>query len=156
MDTHESLMADHAFFKGLAVPYLDALSHIATHVSYNHDAYLFHEGEQATHFYLIKEGKIVLETFAPERGVIPIETIAAGEVLGWSWLFPPYRWHFSAHAIEPVQAIALDGVTLRTMSEKDPTFGYEFTRRVAYIIMQRLQATRLQLLNVYRMRAEDQ
>jgi CRP/FNR family cyclic AMP-dependent transcriptional regulator len=90
-----------------------------------------------------------LEAFAAQRGPITIETIEAGEVLGWSWLFPPYRWHFSARVVEPTRAIALDGVCLRSKGEADHDLGYELVKRVAQIMMQRLQATRLQLLDVY-------
>src|SRR5579884_3888343 len=80
---------------------------------------------------------------------IVIETIEAGEALGWSWLFPPYRWHFSARALQDVRAIALDGVCLRTKGAQDHDLGYELAMRVARILMERLQSTRLQLLDLY-------
>ncbi|HEY4389689.1 MAG TPA: cyclic nucleotide-binding domain-containing protein [Ktedonobacteraceae bacterium] len=152
MSTLEAALAEHPFFRGFDSDYLHDIVHSAVFVHYDSDACIFHEGEQATHFYLLNQGQVGLETFTADRGEIAIETIEAGEVLGWSWLFPPYRWHFSARVIKPVQAIALDAADLRKMCEEDHTFGYELVRWVAHIITQRLQATRLQLLDVYRVR----
>ncbi len=149
MQTLESLLAEHPFFKGLNPHYIRMLANSAAPVVYSNETYIFHEGEPASHFYLICVGKVALETFAAERGAIIIETIEEDEVLGWSWLFPPYRWHFSARVFEPVEAIALDGAALRAQCEEDHDFGYELVKRVGQIIMQRLQATRLQLLDLY-------
>jgi CRP/FNR family cyclic AMP-dependent transcriptional regulator len=153
MQTFEALLAEHPFFAGLEPPYLQVIAGFASTIHYESEKYIFHEGEQATHFYIILEGKVALETFAAERGVITIETIEAGEVLGWSWLFPPYRWHFAARVVEPTMAIVLDGAALRAKGEEDHQLGYELMKRVAQIMMQRLQATRLQLLDMYSTRA---
>ena len=90
-----------------------------------------------------------MEIHAPPRGSIIIQTLDEGDVLGWSWLFPPYRWMSSAKAIELTRAIALDGKCLRGKSEEDHDFGYELLKRFARVIQERLQATRLQLINVY-------
>jgi CRP-like cAMP-binding protein len=149
MQTLEALLADHPFFVGLELPYLRLIASFASYSHYDSHTHLFHEGERAAHFYIITEGKVALEIFAAERGTIPIDTIETGEVLGWSWLFPPYRWHFGARVVEPTRAIVLDGVSLRARCEEDHHFGYELTKRVAHIMMQRLQATRLQLLDLY-------
>lgn len=149
MSTFEALLAEHPFFAGLEPSSIQGLAGLASSAHYERGKYLFHEGEQATHFYLINEGKVALETFASERGAITIETIEAGEVLGWSWLFPPYRWHFGARVVEPTRAIVLEGAGLRARCEEDHHFGYELTKRIAQIMMQRLQATRLQLLDLY-------
>ena len=107
------------------------------------------EGEDASRFYIIPEGKVALETVGPRPEPVTIQTVEAGEVLGWSWLFPPYRWHFSARVVEQTRAIALDGVCLRTKGEADHNLGYELVKRVAQVMMERLQATRLQLLDIY-------
>ena len=149
MNTLEPILAEHAFFTGLEPRSLQVIAGCASHVRFAADHAIFHEGEEATQFYLIRHGKVALETFAPGRGVVPIETLPAGEVLGWSWLFPPYRWHFSARALEVTRAIALDGVCLRKKCEQDHDLGYELMSRFAQTIIQRLQATRLQLLDVY-------
>lgn len=121
----------------------------ASNVRYKSGEYIFREGEPAAQFYIIRHGKVALETFAPGRGRITIETIEDGEVLGWSWLFAPYRWHFSARPLQETCAIALDGACLRAKGEADHDLGYELAMRVARIMMERLQATRMQLLDVY-------
>ena len=149
MQTLEAILAAHPFFAGMNPRSMPLLTGCASNVRYPSGEYLFREGEAAEHFYLIREGKIALETHSPQRGRIVIETIEAGEVLGWSWLFPPYRWHFSARVLQETRAIALDGVCLRTKGEADHDLGYELAMRVACILMERLQATRLQLLDVY-------
>ena len=149
MQTLEAILAGHPFFEGFETRYMQLITGCASNVRFDAGEYIFHEGEDASHFYLIRQGKVALETWAAQRGPITIETIEAGEVLGWSWLFPPYRWHFSARVVEPVRAIALDGVCLRSKGEADHDLGYQLVKRVAQIMMQRLQATRLQLLDVY-------
>lgn len=149
MQTLETILAEHPFFEEFDPRYMPLITGCASNVRYKSGEYLFREGEAAEHFYLIREGKIALETHGAQRSRIVIETIEAGEVLGWSWLFPPYRWHFSAHVLQETRAIALDGVCLRTKGEADHDLGYELAMRVARILMERLQATRLQLLDVY-------
>lgn len=153
MQTFEALLAEHPFFAGLAPQYLQVIASFAANIHYESENYIFHEGEPATHFYILLQGKVALETFAAGRGVITIETIEASEVLGWSWLFPPYRWHFAARVVEPTRAIVLDGAGLRARGEEDRQFGYELMKRVTQIMMDRLQATRLQLLDMYSTRA---
>jgi CRP/FNR family cyclic AMP-dependent transcriptional regulator len=152
MQTLEAILAEHPFFAGFEAGYLQLMTGCASNVHFDAGEYIFHEGGDASHFYLIRQGKVALETWAAQHGPITIETIEAGEVLGWSWLFPPYRWHFSARVVEPMRAIALDGVCLRAKGEADHDLGYELMTRVAQIMMQRLQATRLQLLDVYGVR----
>src|SRR5215472_17936616 len=149
MQTLEAILAGHPFFEGFEARYMQLITGCASNVRFEAGEYIFHEDEAASHFYVVREGKVALEVFAAQRGAITIETIEAGEVLGWSWLFPPYRWHFSARALQETRAIALDGVCLRSKGETDHDLGYELAMRVARILMERLQATRLQLLDVY-------
>jgi CRP/FNR family transcriptional regulator, cyclic AMP receptor protein len=149
MQTLEAILARHPFFEGFEPRYMQLITGCASNVRFDAGEYIFREGEPASHFYIVRQGKVALEVFAAQRGPITIETIEAGEVLGWSWLFPPYRWHFDARVVEPARAIALDGVCLRSKGESDHDLGYELVKRVAQIMMQRLQATRLQLLDVY-------
>jgi CRP/FNR family transcriptional regulator, cyclic AMP receptor protein len=111
--------------------------------------FLFREGESADTFYVIRNGRVQVETFSPEHGPIIIQTEAEGEVLGWSWLVPPYHWRFDARATEQVRVIAIDGKCLREKCEEDHNLGYELMKRFALIIAERLEATRLQLLDVY-------
>jgi CRP-like cAMP-binding protein len=142
-------LAEQPFFAGLAERYSALISGCATNGHYAAGVYLFHEGEDAKRFWLVREGAVALEINAAERGALTIETIEEGEVLGWSWLFPPYRWHFSARAVRPVRALAFDGACLRAKCDADPELGYDLMRRFARVIVERLQATRLQLLDVY-------
>jgi CRP/FNR family transcriptional regulator, cyclic AMP receptor protein len=149
METLQRILADHPFARGLNDRLLELLVGCASNVRFEAGQMVFREGEEANHFYLIREGKMAVELFAAERGPINILTLGEGEVLGWSWLVPPYRWRFDACAIEPTRAIALDGKCLREKSERDSDLGYQLLKRIAHIMEDRLQATRLQLLNVY-------
>jgi CRP/FNR family cyclic AMP-dependent transcriptional regulator len=149
MQTLEPILAEHPFFKGLKPEYLQLVTGCASNVRFDTGTYIFREGEDASQFYLIRQGKVALEIFAAQHGPITIETIEAGEVVGWSWLFPPYRWHFSGRVFEPTRAIVLDGKCLRAKSEEDHDLGYELMKRVAQIMMERLQATRIRLLDIY-------
>ena len=151
MRTLEPIIAEHPFFRGLKPEHLQVVVGCASNVRFNAETFIFREGEEAKQFYLIRQGRVGLEIYVPERGPVTIQTISAGDVLGWSWLFPPYRWHFDARALELTRAIAFDGECLRTKCEEDHDLGYELMKRFAHIIMQRLQATRIQLLDVYGM-----
>ena len=149
MQTLEPILAEHPFFKGLKPEYLQLVTGCASNVRFDTGEYIFHEGEEASQFYLIRQGMVALEIFAAQHGPITIETIEAGQVLGWSWLFPPYRWHFSGRVFEPTRAIALDGKCLRTKGESDHDLGYELMQRVAQIMLERLNATRIRLIDMY-------
>ena len=149
MQTLETILANHPFFKGFEPHYMQLITGCASNVRFKAGTYIFREGEPASSFYIIRQGKVALQAMAAQRGSLIIQTIEDGEVLGWSWLFPPYRWHFGARAIEETRAIVLDGVCLREKGEADHDFGYELVKRVAQIMMERLQATRLQALDIY-------
>jgi CRP-like cAMP-binding protein len=125
----------------------------ASNVRFAASADLFREGERADQFYLLRHGRVALQVFVPGQGRITIETLQAGDVLGWSWLFPPYLWHFDAQALELTRALAFDGECLRAKCDEDHDLGYTLMQRFARIMMQRLHATRLQLLDVYGIRA---
>ncbi len=149
MQTLEPYLAEHPFLKGLDPRHLNIIVGCASNVSFVAEQYILHEGEEATNFYIIHHGKVALEIFTSDRGPITIQTIGEGDVLGWSWLIPPYHWHYDARAIEPTSAIALDAKCLRAKCEEDHDLGYELLKRFAHVITQRLEATRLQLLDVY-------
>src|SRR3972149_4892550 len=111
----------------------------ASNVSFDAEQYILREGEEATNFYIIHQGKVALEIFTSDRGPITIQTIGEGDVLGWSWLIPPYHWHYDARAIEPTSAIALDAKCLRAKCEEDHDLGYELLKRFAHVISQKPQ-----------------
>ena len=101
------------------------------------------------HFTLSGKGTLAMEIFVPERGSLVIQTEGENEVVGWSWLYPPYKWFLDARATNEVTAIALDGRCLRTKCDADPALGYELMKRFAAIVIERLQATRLRLVDMY-------
>jgi len=107
---------------------------------------IFREGEVANRFYLLLEGRVQIEAEAPERPAVPVADLGAGDVLGWSWLFPPYTWNFTARAVTPVKAVFFYGTWLRERSETDLALGYELMKRTAVVLMRRLQATRQELV----------
>ena len=149
MATLEPILAEHPFLRGVAPELLTLLVGCAANVRFDPGQFIFRDGEEANRFYLIRQGKIAVETSMPGQGVALIQTLGDGEVLGWSWLIPPYRWRFDAKSVEVTRAIALDGKCLRGKFDGNHDLGYELLRRFAPIIAQRIEATRLQLLDVY-------
>ena len=148
--TLEPILAQHPFLRDLRPGHIVLLNGCASNVRFNAGQFLFHEAEEADKFFIIRQGKVAIEIFFPARGPITIETIGEGDVLGWSWLVFPHQWRFDARAVEMTRAIALDGTCLRDKCEEDHDLGYELLKRFAHIIDRRLQATRLQLLDIYR------
>lgn len=149
MQTLEPIIAEHPFFKALDPKHLAVITGCAKNVRFKAGAVIFREEEAADLFYLIREGNVALEASIPGHGPVLLQTVGASEVLGWSWLFPPYRWHLTARTLEPTRALAFDGKCLRNKCDEDHNLGYELMKRFAGIMLQRLQATRLQLLDVY-------
>jgi CRP/FNR family transcriptional regulator, cyclic AMP receptor protein len=145
----ESVLADVPLLDGLSRDELALISSCAGNVRFTPGQQLFREGDQADTFYVVRHGAVALETFVPARGPVAIETVEAGEVIGWSWLFPPYRWHFDARALTVVRATGFDGACLRGKCDHDPVLGYHLMSRFAQIMIERLQWTRLRLLDVY-------
>ena len=105
-------------------------------------ARIFTEGGDATRCWIIRDGEVRLDAQVPRRPSVAIETLGSGDVLGWSWLFPPHTWRFSAVATEPTLAIEFPGAELRQLCAADPVLGYELTTRLMGVVVQRLQATR--------------
>lgn len=149
MESLERLLAESRFFKGLNKEYLELLTGCASNVRFDAGEYILREGEVANACYLIRQGRVAVEVLAPKRGSIIIQTLGEGEVLGWSWLVRPYQWQFDARAVEMTRAIALNGECLRKKSEEDCCLGYELLKRFSELMVERLQAARLQLVNVY-------
>ncbi len=152
METLERIIAEHPFFAGLDNGFTKLMVGCASNVQFKAGTYIFKEGEPANTFYLIREGRAAVEVSAPQHKPIIISTLGVGEILGWSWLLPPFQWKFQARAVEDTRSIALDGKCLRTKCEENHDLGYEVLKRFAQIMEQRLEATRLQLLDVYAVR----
>ena len=143
----EAQVAAHPFLIGMNAHYVRLLSDCAMATRFEKDQVIFHAGETANRFYLIESGKVVLES-AADAGSAPviIDTIAAGDLLGWSWIFPPYIWHFTARAVEPTSSIFFYGTILREYCDKDSRLGYELFKRMSEVMMRRLQSARSELL----------
>ena len=152
MENLERIIAEHSFFAGLDKEFMTLLVGCAGNVRFKAGSYILKEGSQADTFYLIRSGKVAVEVVAPQHEPIIVQTLEVGEVLGWSWLLPPFQWKFHARAVSDVRALALDGKCLRTKCEENHDLGYEVLKRFAQIMVHRLEATRLQLLDVYAVR----
>lgn len=143
-------ITEHPFWAGINERFLPLLYQCGGRERFAANREIFREGRKANRFYLIHQGRVALEVFVPGRGVKTIQTLDAGDALGWSWLFPPYRWHFTARSLEEdTEAITFDATPLRSGAKKDHELGYELASRVAKIMSERLQATRMQLLDFY-------
>ena len=149
MQTIEQLIAESPTFAGLDESRLELIAGCAHNEHVEAGTLLLREGEPADVFFLIRRGVVALEVHAPGRGSLQIETLVAGDVVGWSWLFPPYRWHMDGRAVESFSLVAFDGACLRGKCEDDHDLGYELMKRFAANVVDRLQATRFQLLDVY-------
>jgi CRP/FNR family cyclic AMP-dependent transcriptional regulator len=149
MQTLDEIVAESPVFQGLPQHQLQLIAGCAQNVGFEQGARLFREGEPADTFYLVRKGRVALSAHAPARGAVVIETLDPGEIVGWSWLFPPYVWHFDARAVDEVRAVAFDGACLRGKCEADPSLGYDLMSRFGSVMIDRLQHTRLRLLDVY-------
>ena len=139
-------IAAHPFLAGMNPHHLELLARHATKKQFKAGQVIFRAGEPAHGFYLVETGKIALEGSVMEHGPIATDIVSAGEPLGWSWLFPPYRWHFTARAIEPTTAIFFDGDVLRQHYNEDITLGHDLSQRICKVMVHRLQTTRRKLI----------
>lgn len=149
MHSLATVLAEHPFLKDLAPQHLELITGCSKNVRFDAGDFLCRHGENANEFWIIRQGRVSVETFSPTVGPITIQTVEEGDILGWGWLVPPYQWHFDARAIEMTRAISLDGTCLRNKCEADHDLGYELLKRFADIMARRLDATRLQILDVY-------
>lgn len=145
----ESIIKAHPFFADLPERHLEFITSCAKNVAFPERFTIFQEGDPANEFYFIREGLVAVELLIPNRSATTVQTVTKGEILGWSWLSPPYRWHFGARALRRTRALVFDAKCLRTKCEEDHDLGYELLSRFVSIISARLDATRLQLLDIY-------
>lgn len=137
-------LAKHPFLAGMDDAQVETLLKGSIEQEFAAGEIIFREGEPANRFYLIESGEVALEfkSASGKTGDFPIQTLAAGDAMGWSWLFPPFAWHFSARAIRPTRVISCDGGHLLVTAEEDPAFGYALMKRVSQIVIERLQRCR--------------
>jgi CRP/FNR family transcriptional regulator, cyclic AMP receptor protein len=139
-------LAAHPFLRGMSADQLSVLAEAARDVSFPARHRLFEDGGNATRFWLLQSGHVSLDLHVPGEGPVVIETVGMGEMLGWSWLFPPYRWAFGAVAVTAVEAFEFDAPAVRELCAADPRLGYELSQRISRVLAQRLQAVRIRLI----------
>ena len=145
METLEAIVAEHPFMHGLSPAHVKSLCEYAMLSEFSAGETIFRQGDPANRFYLILRGTVALEACGADGARARLQEIGAGDVLGWSWLFPPYYWNFEARAIEPVKAVFFYGTRLRENCEVDHDLGYELMKRMAQVVIERLQTVRKKL-----------
>jgi CRP-like cAMP-binding protein len=145
----DEILAQVPFFEGLAEDEIALIAGCGRNVRFDAGETIFRQGDAADTFYVVRHGTVAVGNFVPPRGELVIETLESGDLLGWSWLFPPYRSHFDARALSTVRATQFDGACLRDKCAADPVLGRDLMERFAQVLIERLQWTRLRLLDVY-------
>lgn len=149
MKLPQETLTKHPFLASLRLQYIPYLEECATLEHFRAGQEIFRKGNPAQNFYLIQDGRVALETpFVPGEGVITVQVLHAGDPLGWSWFFPPYTWHFSARAVEESNAIVFKAGVLLAHAQEDPAFGYDMAVRAGEVMLDRLQNTRMRLLEI--------
>jgi len=143
------LLIEHPFFEGMTGEQIRVVAETGRPVAFVEGETVFYEGGYADFCLLLLSGDVALELQTPGHGPQVMQTLHEGELLGWSWMFPPYRWHFDAHVHSDTTAIRFDGPRLREAAESDPVLGYELMKRFTRILVDRMQTIRIQLLDVY-------
>jgi len=144
----EADVKGHPFLIGMSEHHIRLLADCAMLTHFAAETTIFSQGDTANRFYLIQQGAVVLESDTA-GGKVEIDRIHDGDLLGWSWLFPPYVWHFTARAVEPTSAIFFYGTVLRDYCEKDHSLGFELFKRMSEVMTRRLQSARARLLSAY-------
>ena len=139
----------HPFLCGMQGEHIKLLTDCAMAKTFESGELLFRQGEFANRFYLVETGKVALESVGDDGAVVTIETVGAGKLVGWSWLFPPYAWHFDARALARTTALFFYGTILREHCEDDQALGFELFKRMSAVMVKRLQYARAQLLKTY-------
>ena len=146
IEVNAAVLATHPFLRGMSHEHLSVLAEAARDVTFPAKGRLFEDGGNATRFWLIRSGHVWLDLHVPGEGPVVIETIGIGELLGWSWMFPPYRWAFGAVAATAVEAFEFDAPMVRERCAADHELGYELNQRLNQVLARRLQATRIRLI----------
>jgi CRP-like cAMP-binding protein len=142
------VLQKHPFVAGIEPSQVERLARIAKVVAFAPGQVVFHEGEASSEFFLIVNGRVALEIASPGHD-FRVETLSAGDEFGWSSILAGRGKLFQARALEPVEALSFDGADLRSLCESDTAFGYALMLRLLGVVSERLQATRLQVLDMY-------
>ncbi len=143
------LIAAHPFLRGIAPEELARLAPGARRVRFAPGGLIAREGDEARQFYLILRGEVSVESASPAPSGAAQPNVGPGEALGWSWLFPPFKWHFTCRALNEVEALEWDTTWLRELADQQPRLGYELARRLTQVLVKRLQVTHQQLVGFY-------
>jgi CRP-like cAMP-binding protein len=146
IEVSAATLAAHPFLRGMSRDQLSVLAEAACDVRFPAKHRLFDDGGNATRFWLIQCGHVSLDLNVPGEGPVVIETIGMGELLGWSWLFPPFKWAFGAAAATAVEAFEFDAPAVRDRCGADPVLGNELNQRISEVLAKRLRATRIRLI----------
>ena len=149
MQTIDALLPEVPAFAGMDAEHLQLIGACAVNRVFEDGEYLTREGDPADTFFVIRKGDVAIEIHTPQRGALLVETLHDHDLVGWSWLVPPHRTQFDVRANGTAHTIAFDGACLRGKCDEDPALGYDLLRRFAAVILERLQATRLRLIDVY-------
>ncbi len=149
MDEFERILSEHALLHGLSPEHLHVLAACASEARFDAGEFIYREGQEANTCYFIRSGRVAVQINAGQPGPVTVETVSAGGIVGWSWIVPPYRSHFDTRAMEPTSAIVIDTRCFREKMALDHDLGYEFLKRFVQVVVQRLRAARIQLLDIY-------
>jgi len=147
MQSKYDYLAAHSFFAGLNEEFLQLISGFATEKRYGKGEVLFQQGKPADKFYLVREGKVSVQVPALVGPVLELQVLGADQILGWSWLIPPYRWNFMARALEDTVVLEFDGTAILARCEQDPAFGYALFKRFTALMSARLEAARQKMMD---------
>ena len=153
MRTIPEYLPQHPFFAGLDQEAIAIVAGCAQNVHLRPGEYAFRTGESADTFYVVRHGLVAIEVHPPNGDTLVIDTVGDDDVLGWSWLVPPYRWMFDARAVDETSAVAFDGLCLRGKCDADPKLGYALLQRVSQVMYDRLHAARVRMMDLYGTRA---
>lgn len=145
----ENYLSTREFFSGLDQDFIKFLSDSARERRIKKGDVLFQQGERADKFYLLRKGQVSVQVPALMGPALEIQALGEGQMLGWSWLIPPYRWNFQARALEDSDVLEFDGSAILARCETDPKFGYELFKRFAALMSQRLDAARQKMMDAW-------
>jgi CRP/FNR family cyclic AMP-dependent transcriptional regulator len=149
LENIEKIISEHPFFNGIDQQTIKVIAENSRRLNFNPGEFLMREDEPGHCFFLILHGKVAIEVFAPERGPIIVSTIGENEICGYCWLIPPYTCRYDVRAVEFTRCICIDGTRLREICDENPKLGFELLRRTTQLMSSLLEATRVQVLDIY-------
>lgn len=149
MPTVLQTLKEHPFLAEFDDRQVQRLAECGKLVEFKADETIFREGEDARAFYLVRKGRVRLVMHVPPEESVNLDSLKEGDVIGWSWLIPPYRCHFDAVATDDVEATALDAEKLRKLCDENHDLGYELLKRSLHVVESRLMSTRMRLIDMY-------